>query len=154
MHEGYFHRWFYLSSYLCYITIFSPISQKDLEGDSKQLTLKQMKKQLNDIEMTQQYASMYIPAATFTSDGSVSDKTYIHSFLFNNSKLFQTSQSNESSVHSKILSVTVGKQKIYQLPQNITLRFKRNNRTSSEKEFCGFWDENKGWYSKQLMFKL
>ena len=131
------------------ITIFSSILTNNASQNSTHISLTKMQGQLNIAQQFQKDASMFIPSSVFSSKRT----RYVHSFLFNDDKLFHTDLPNEISVCSKILSVTVGNQRIYDLPENIKIRFRKTNKLCghSDKQFCGFWDESKGKYSETYL---
>ena len=93
-------------------------------------------------------ASAKIPADTFKNKSQI-----VYSFLFRNDLLFQTgkrknknqNQTENDKLSSKILAVSVGKEKIENLASPIQLNFKKTKRISlNDSEIvdnlCTFWD--------------
>ena len=100
-------------------------------------------------------ASAKIPAQIFKNNKS----PVIYSFLFRNDILFQTGKqqqlvddtmetlSTKSIISSKILSVTVAKQKIVNLTSPVIFTFKKSEQNLSTEEkysvvdnVCAYWD--------------
>ena len=84
-------------------------------------------------------ASAKIPQDTFKNKSQV-----VYSFLFRNDLLFQTAKV-QSQLSSKILAVSIGKEKIENLTNPILLTFKKTEKISQKEQqtvdgLCFFWD--------------
>ena len=98
-----------------------------------------------DIDNGTVLASAKIPADTFKNKSQI-----VYSFLFRNDLLFQTgkrenkNQIENNKLSSKILAVSVGKEKIENLTSPIQLNFKKTKRISLKDSevvdnLCTFW---------------
>ena len=87
--------------------------------------------------------SAKIPAQTFKNTSQI-----VYSFLFRNDILFQTGKQLPitSVISSKVLAVTVGKEKLENLTLPVVLMFKKSKKILKDRQVrkvehtCTFWD--------------
>ena len=100
-----------------------------------------------DMENGTFLASAKIPQYTFKNKSQI-----VYSFLFRNDLLFQTGKV-QIQLSSKILAVSVGKEKIENLTSLVQLTFKKDvtisdNESSIFENVCTFWDSEMCKFTK------